>query len=120
MVAQMHLAGGNGSQYCMTSRRPRYSLCLQSDRPDDGQSQARRDKHRKRRTRAIFGDPKRQMYQLVVAAHAREEQLNETDLNVIITVHERTSLSAFSLFKASIAAISRMDSSTFPCSPEVL
>ena len=31
----------------------------------------------------------------------------------------RASFSAFSLFKASIAAISRIDSSTFPCSPRV-
>ena len=30
-----------------------------------------------------------------------------------------TSLSAFSLFNASIAAISRIDSSTFPCSPRL-
>ena len=34
-----------------------------------------------------------------------------------VTAMMHTSLSAFSLFKASMAAISRMDSSTFPCSP---
>jgi hypothetical protein len=41
-----------------------------------------------------------------------------SEIHPLSGTEKQTSLSAFSVFKASIAAISLMDSSTLPCSPE--
>ena len=78
------------------------------------------DMRHRYRIHVIFGGQRRQMYLSAVAVLAvRQNGISKHNPLVYQKCQpmELTSLSAFSFFRASIACISRIDSSTLPCSP---
>jgi len=96
------------------------SLCLRNDLPAVDPNPTLTDMRRRYRIHVIFGGQRRQTYLSAVAVLAvRENGINNHSPLVYQKCQpmELTSLSAFSFFRASIACISRMDSSTLPCSP---
>ena len=91
-----------------------YILCHQSGLRDDGRSLGRKDRHHTHHTHVASGDQKRPTCPSTAGVLAKEVD----EKNFMLALKNAcTSLSAFSVFNASIAAISRIDSSTFPCSP---
>lgn len=97
-------------------RKPLHELYHQNGPQDDGQNLTRTNRHRKRRRRVASDVPRLPRYPWVVAILSGNKGNPQEAHRQTSPKH--TSLSAFSLLSASMAAISRIDSSTFPCSPE--
>ena len=93
-----------------------FSLCLQNDLRVVDLSRALTNTPRIHRRHVVSGAPRRPRYPSAVAAPSMATYISPFHHRATQTL---TSLSAFSLFNASIAAISRIDSSTFPCSPRL-
>ena len=132
MIAQVHLQNKSPIQHvknvlCDSRHADYVAVCTNSDSlfhqndlpavdPNPTQTNTRRRCH----IHVIFGGQRRQKcLSAVVALAVPQNVISRRGL--LVRQEGRslglTSFSAFSFFKASMACISRMDSSTFPCSP---